>query len=286
MSRLPTAADRFARDQRWLAHQRARTAGRLARTTADAYRQTPQYSTLPASCSLTVFTTVLGQTDTLRPPAIIHPAIRYVCFLDHPQPLPAPYIPVYIDSQQDGAATLSRRLKILADHPLLGTPDVTLWHDAAYQLLSDPYAVLATTLADADVLAMQHPHRTQIEDEAAVIARLGYMTAETLAAQIVTYRADGFPVQSCITSTGYCLRRMTPTVRAFNRRWWDEVAHWGWRDQMSVDYAIWKTGVRLAYIPGHYRDNPYALWYSADGRPAPRRPAHADLRSAVRAAAV
>ena len=266
----------------WVVRQRQQEQARQARQTAQHISQTRR---VPASCSLTVFTTVLGKTDTLRPPRVVHPDIRYVCFADQPIDVP-PYVTVRIDCGGDGPLKLSRRLKILADHPLLGQPDVTLWHDAAFELLSDPFAVLALTLTDADMLALRHPHRSAIEDEAIAIARLGYMPADILAAQIATYRADGFPEQQQITSTGYCLRRMTPTVRAFNAAWWAEVDTWGWRDQMSVDYAAWKTGVAITYIPGHYRDNPYALWYSADGRPVPRRTAHADAESAVRVATV
>jgi hypothetical protein len=29
---------------------------------------------------------------------------------------------------------------------------------------------------------------------------------------------------------------------------------------MSIDYARWRTGLTVRYLPGHYRDNPYATW--------------------------
>jgi hypothetical protein len=234
--------------------------------------------------TVTVFTTVLGaDTDPLRPPTRVHPAVRYVCFTDHlTQPVP-PYVLVREAVTTTGpyaAAWHSRALKILATHPALGSPDVVLWHDAAFQLDCDPIAVARHLTPDLDMIAFRHPHRDTIEAEAVAIARLGYVPADTLQQQIAAYRTAGFTGQSVITSTGFSLRRVTPAVTVFNARWWQEVATWGWRDQMSVDYAIWTTGLRVAYLPGHYRENPYARWHPA---PPVRPPIDRRMRPVGRA---
>lgn len=207
--------------------------------------------------TLTVFTTVLGQTDQLRKPTVVNRDVRYVCFADQPFRI-RPYECVLVGTQT--ARSTSRELKILANHPALGDPDITLWHDASFQLLVDPLDLVGSLLDGTDMVAFRHPHRDRIEDEADAIARLGYADPLILLRQVAAYRAAGFIDQRAITSTGFCLRRMTPTIQAFNACWWQEVQTWCWRDQMSVDYALWKTGVRSAYIPGHYRDNPYAKW--------------------------
>jgi hypothetical protein len=212
--------------------------------------------------TLTVFTAIVGETDVLKPPTFVHPGVRYVVLSDRQLAVP-PYVCIRLTAQElaAGPRLVSRRLKILADHPGLGSPEVTLWHDAAFRMDCDPVAVSAWALADGvDMLAFAHPHRTQIEDEAEAIAKWGWVPRETLLEQVRTYRAEGFR-QTMITSTGFCIRRMSELVKAFNALWWGEVAKWGWRDQMSVDYAIWKAGIRLRYIPGHYRDNPHARWF-------------------------
>jgi hypothetical protein len=217
------------------------------------------------------FTCVLGPTpDTVRVPTSINARVRYICLTDRPSsPFPYQHVPVTTPSGPRAAELYARQLKILADHPALDGADVVLWHDAAFQLTTDPAAVAHHALErhpERDVLAFRHPDRTQIEDEAVAIAKCGYADHATCAAQAASYRAEGF-TQTAITSTGYSLRRRTPKVQAFNRLWWDEVTRWCWRDQMSVDYALWKTGVVCGYIPGHYRDNPYAKWFKA---PTPR----------------
>lgn len=213
--------------------------------------------------TVTVFTCVVGDTpDELRVPLVISPDVRYVCLSDRRSSSP-PYTHVRVHVPPDlGAPLFARKLKILADHPALGTPDVLLWHDAAFQLQCHPVEVARTHLRDVDLLAFAHPDRTTIEAEGMVIAQLGYAPLATMTAQAATYRAEGFPPQTAITSTGFSLRRRTPEVQTFNACWWEELARWTYRDQMSVDYAIWKTGVRVAYIPGHYRENPFARWYA------------------------
>lgn len=210
---------------------------------------------------VTAFTCTFGKTDSLKTPLQVNPAVRYVCLSDQWHEVP-PYECVLVPCDPDGARLLSRQVKILANHPSLHDPDVTLWHDAAYQLDCDPVEVAARTLTDRNMVAFRHPHRTQIEDEAVAIQRWGYVPFETMQRQIAAYRAEGF-TQRSITSTGFCLRRMSDRIRAFNRRWWREVETWGWRDQMSVDYAMWRTGIQVTYITGHYRDNPYAKWHTS-----------------------
>lgn len=206
---------------------------------------------------LTVFTTVLGQTDPLRQPTVITPGVRYVCFSDHPIRV-LPYETVLVETNGDDPRLLSRQMKILANHPALGSPEYTLWHDAAFRLTCDP-GELVRSLDGADMLALRHPHRDQIEQEAAAIAGFGYVPRAVLDAQVAWYREAGF-TQTAITSTGLCLRRHTPAIAAFNDRWWAEVARWHWRDQMSVDYALWQSGITVRYLEGHYRLNRYAHW--------------------------
>jgi hypothetical protein len=217
---------------------------------------------------ITVYTAMIGDTDTLRAPTVYDPAVRYVCFTDRAR-VPDPYVRVDV-RVAPGAdpRLLARRIKILGD-PALGAPAITLWHDAAYRLRSIPSEILEREFSDElDLVALRHPDRTQIEDEAREIARLGLMPADVLAGQVATYRAAGF-TQTAITSTGFCVRRQTPRVHAFNQVWWAEVERWGWRDQMSVDFAIWRAGIRVGYLFGHYRHNPYADWVFYHPRKVP-----------------
>ena len=217
---------------------------------------------LPAPFSLVVYTTILGKTDRFKPPAVVNPAIRYVCFTDQPTLVTAPYERVVVSLGQGDGKLLSREIKIRSDHPALGSPEVTLWHDAAFRLLVDPVQLLSYIQRGAEMVALRHPHRNSIEEEATSVAGWGWIPRDVLQRQIATYRAAGFTARTRITSTGICLRRLNDRVRAFNAAWWAEVQQWGYRDQMSIDYTLWKHHVRVEYMQGHYRVNPYARWHA------------------------
>ena len=215
---------------------------------------------------VTVFTALVGETpDIVRAPGCITSGVRYVCLSDR-RTSPFPYMHVPVTVPIDLPAHLfARRLKILADHPALGSPDVTLWHDAAFRLHLDPALIARQTLAGysaRDILALRHPDRTDIEAEATAIVRCGYADTATVTAQAAFYRS-AWPAQTVLTTTGYLFRRRSERVDAFNAFWWAEVARWCYRDQMSVDYAMWQTGMLCHYLPGHYRDNAFAKWHNA-----------------------
>jgi hypothetical protein len=190
--------------------------------------------------------------------------VRYLSFADAPLNVP-PYQTIPYDAGALGPRLASRQLKICADHPALEGAEVTLWHDAAFQLQCNPLTLAEGALLTSDVVAFRHPHRNRIEAEAEAVASLGYMPRDIVRRQVAAYRAAGFTHQHAITSTGFCLRRKTPQVEAWQQAWWHEVMLWGWRDQLSVDYALWKTELAVLYIAGHYRHNPYAVWHDERG---------------------
>lgn len=232
---------------------------------------------------LVVYTTILGDTDPLRPIRTPNPAVRYLCFADRPvqalgwdviQIAPDPPLPIQ-----------SRRLKLLAHETLaLWRPDISLWLDAAFELHADPAAIAAEWLSDetVDMVALKHPHRNRIADEGTQIVKLGYADSVLVAQQLLDAADAGFPLdrQSAITSTGFCLRRHNARVQAFNTRWWDLFVQGGHgRDQMSVDWALWDSPITLRYLEGHYKDNPYATWHAAG---APGLPAGVPTRFPLR----
>jgi hypothetical protein len=208
---------------------------------------------------LLVFTVRMGTTtDVVRPPLVVDPKVRYLCFSDTAVAPPYEWIPI------DPSATpmlAARRIKILSDHPALTGADATCYHDASYQL-TDTLAWARRWIRAADVLALNHPNRTQIEQEALAIARYGYLTPAAAQAHVSRYRAAGF-VHNELSCTGLVVRRRSPAVAIFNRWWWAEAQQWGGRDQGSFNYALWATGMRLWPLPGTIRENAFARWRTA-----------------------
>jgi hypothetical protein len=205
---------------------------------------------------LTVYTVAIGETDAVQAPEWVDPTVRYLCFSD--RPCPAPYQWIEVPTAADGTPE-SRRYKVLADHPALDLTDLTLYHDASYRLTGDLCWVRDGFSRGADLVAMRHPSRTRIEDEAARIARYGYVTIAEGQRLVAEYRTAGYD-DEVITSAGLFARRQSSAMWRFNRIWWAEVQRWRFRDQASLGYAAWRAQLSTEHLPGTIRDNPYAVW--------------------------
>lgn len=204
---------------------------------------------------LIVYTAALGDTDQVRAPVDVSRDVRYVCFSD--RPCPAPYEWVRVDPSAD-PRMLSRTFKVRADHPELQGATMTLWHDAAYRL-TDPLDWVPKMLQQGDLVGLAHHRHRRLEDEAIAIAARGFVgviRAWKLACQ---YRERGF-VDNSVTMGGLLARRICPKVQAFNTIWWREVQRWNGRDQACLDYAAWEAGIKIAYLAGWLRNNPFAVW--------------------------
>lgn len=213
--------------------------------------------------NVVVYTAAIGDTDPVRAPLRVDPDARYLCFSD--KPCPAPYEWMLTPTGESPRLT-ARRIKILADHPLLLSAHVTLWHDASYRLRGD-VRWLRRAVGKADILAMHHPRRSSIEAEAPIVARYGYVSLDEAMAHVARYRADGFAAD-VLTCSGLLARRRSPRMQLFNRRWWDEAQRWNGRDQTSLDYAAWMEGLRVRHISGAIRNNRYAEWRELSQVPA------------------
>ena len=162
----------------------------------------------------------------------------------------------------DGDPQLASRFA--KTHPqIFKGADWTLWIDCRFRLDVDPVPIAEDMDARGiEFAALRHPDRDHIADEVEAILALNKAPEALLRAQLAHYEAKGFTDQqrTLTTSGGFLLRKNTPRMREFNRLWWEEQTRWTLRDQMSLDYCAKKAGVKVHYLEGHYRDNPYSSW--------------------------
>lgn len=205
-----------------------------------------------------VYTAVFGgDVDRLRPAPWRNPDVEYRCYTDDPTLSVSGWEMRHVVATESSAMQ-ARRIKILS-HLTESKADATLWIDSAYQLLKDPYAWIAYGLLQQPVRALRHPHRQTAVEEGLELVRLGLAADRDVQEQLTMMAGEWR--QEVLTSTGLLVRRNMELVKTFNRTWWSFVVSGGHpRDQMTVDYAAWCTGVPITYLEGQYRDNPYAHW--------------------------
>lgn len=211
-----------------------------------------------------VFTARIGEdTDPLREPRVVAPGVKYFCASD--RAIQAGSAWQRIGVRVTESPVMAARWFKLNLHVVAAPFDVAIWLDAAFELVVDPRELVAPVLR-GDIALFAHPDRTTVAEEGAAVVQRGFATATQVDPQLAHYAARGCPAGP-LSATGLLVRRGDDRTRDFNSLWWRELRRWGHpRDQVSVDYALWRAHMRVSVLPGHYRQNDYAIWY-----PQPRK---------------
>ncbi|NIS81932.1 MAG: DUF616 domain-containing protein [Anaerolineales bacterium] len=146
----------------------------------------------------------------------------------------------------------SRRFKILSDW-YFPDAEYTLYHDGNIRLKKlFPF----DWLRDHDIAVCPHPDTDNAYEEAVRCLKWGKGNQELIKAQIMRYKAEGFPEHVGAVGCSVILRRHTEAVARFNQVWWEEILRGSARDQISFNYVSWKLDIGYDGIPwGGVRDN-------------------------------
>jgi len=139
--------------------------------------------------------------------------------------------------------------------------DISVWVDSSFRINGNLTKLVnwASRMKE-EVFTYQHPSRRCTYDEANACIKQGKDNYSIINNQMYKYLAEGFPKNKGMYATGIMLRKNTPHVYHFNKRWHQEVKDGSLRDQLSIVYAAWKTNTKIRIIPGNIYQNQYARY--------------------------
>lgn len=213
----------------------------------------------PLLDKIVVYTAIFGGYDGLQ--TTCTPSI---CLTNGTIKAPEGWELRIVESEGLDPRRAARRCKILA-HEYLPGADYTIWHDGNYRMLIPPEEAIKMWLENRDLAVFKHPHRRCVYAEAEVCIRTRKDDPERIRAQMARYEEQGFPHNFGLLASGVLMRRNTEKVRELCEIWWQEVLKYSYRDQLSFDYARWRTGLKIDYIPGLIHRNQH-FRYAAHGR--------------------
>jgi hypothetical protein len=123
-----------------------------------------------------------------------------------------------------------------------------MWVDGNVLIKKDPTRLVDELLGDHDIVAVEHPHRDCLYEEAKACTRIGKGDEEKIRAQVLDYRQHGFPDHWGLWHCAMLIRRHAPEVRDFNRMWWEELRRFSGRDQISFPYLVRKSGIDVGTV--------------------------------------
>ena len=203
--------------------------------------------------SIAVYTAIFGGYDQLYP-GLYPGEADYICFSDKYFRAPAPWEvrviePPHTDPRKAARFFLLQSTKVLPEYTN------TIMHGGNATLYGSPNELIELLGAN-DIAAFRHPHRSNVYDEPKACATLSKDRIENMAPQMAGYKAEGFPgapFSACIL----LVRRNVIKIAVLEALWWTEVLAGSHRDQLSFDYARWKTETPITYIPGDPFTSPH-----------------------------
>jgi hypothetical protein len=191
-----------------------------------------------------VYTAVFGNYDHV-------PAVNsewdcdFVCFTDNPELASQGWQMVLVKLNGELPAHMNRRYKMLP-HIYLSNYERSLYVDGNIKIRVDPSPLFHKYL-DSDVIAIpKHQDRNCAYAEAHACIEVGLVNKEITEQQMARYMAQGFPKGYGLTANGTILRKhLDAKVMGLMDLWWKEYCLGSKRDQLSLQYSIWKKNINI-----------------------------------------
>ena len=186
-----------------------------------------------------LYSTLIGDYETLNELTVDDPGITAICLTDDPDLRSDTWQIVLVEPAFPSDPVRSqRRLKVLG-HPTLDGFDEWMYIDNTVRLTGPPSSLLETFLEGYDLAIPTHSYRDTVEEEFAKVASAQLDHRDRLDEQLEHYRAD-WPGSLAARPlwSGIILRRTTPEVAAWATTWWEHIARYSRRDQLSIIAAL------------------------------------------------
>ena len=128
-------------------------------------------------------------------------------------------------------------------HELFPDADVTLWIDGCLRLCQPVEELISGLLHAEDLCVFTHQERSCLYDELTACIEMRKDDPAVMERQVNRMRSSGYPQNKGLAETTAVLRRHTPEINEFNRRWWEIVGTESLRDQLSFDFVCWQMGL-------------------------------------------
>ena len=199
---------------------------------------------------IAVYTCITGAYDPVHVPLGVDPRVDYLLFTDQPEQSVPPWMPQPFGLPRLDAKDRSRYPKICPHRiPALAGYDLTIYVDGSIAIVGDIMEFAGGCLnRSGEFFAFEHLFRDCIYDEASECALLGHAGIFRIAGQMRRYRRSGYPPKAGLFEASVLVRRRSPAVDRAMDLWWAEYRDGAKRDQLSLTYAAWRSGLAIASL--------------------------------------
>ncbi len=204
-----------------------------------------------------VYTCITGEYDGLKEIEEKERGIDYYCFTNNKNIKSDTWNVVYIEDSNLSNVELARKTKILG-HPLLNEKyEILVWMDGNITFNKKIKDFIKTYLKPKDVfVAFKHGERDCVKEECNFCIRLRKEKKEKIQKVLDFYKKEKYMDNNgLIESTVYIKRPHDKLVKETMKLWFSMIVNYTTRDQLSFNYCIFKTGLKVKWINEKVFDN-------------------------------
>ncbi len=190
--------------------------------------------------------------------------IDYYLFTNNKKVKSATWKVIYIENDTLSNVVLARKIKILG-HPLINDNyDIALWMDGAVSFNTKIKDFIDHFMTEDDVfVAFKHGTRNTVKEECEACVRYRKEDKEKIKNILDFYKQENYPDNNgLVESTVYIKRLKDQKVQETMKLWFSMIENFTKRDQLSFNYCIYKTGLKVKWINEKVFSNDWFTWYN------------------------
>lgn len=211
-----------------------------------------------------VYTCITGNYDNLKEIKDKEEGIDYYCFTNNKKIKSDTWDIIYIEDKSLSNVKLARKIKILGHKKINDNYDILLWMDAAVTFNKKIKDFIKTYYPENCVLAaFKHGDRNNILEECKAVVQGRKETKENIKKLLEFYKRENYNFDNgLIESTVYIKKPKDKKVKQTMELWFSMIKDYSKRDQLSFNYCIKKTGLKVNWINEKVFSNDWFNWES------------------------
>lgn len=192
-----------------------------------------------------IYTCITDGYDTLSNPSRISKDYDYICFTDDPNLKSSVWNirPIPNELNELDKVKIHKALKI-CPHKYLSEYDMSVWVDGNTSLNIDVDSFVDSIIDDEHCIFLKtHPSRKCAYKEKEICSRMKKDDDGVMSRQMDAYRKEGFPTDYGLSENNFIIRfHNDKRCMALMEMWLNEVLNGSRRDQLSLQFCIWRIG--------------------------------------------
>ena len=141
---------------------------------------------------------------------------------------------------------MTRYIKLFP-HLFFKDYELSIYFDGSFSLNGDLNELLLRILNPSfDLYFLQHPERNKIFQEFSAVIISKKETREVIDIIEKRYIEENFPDKLGLTENCIIIRKHNKkNIIKLMEVWWNEIKNYSYRDQLSLNYAIWKLNLKI-----------------------------------------